>query len=720
MSNTDDEFLFINTTKNTKKISKPRGGYSESIMENLPFDDLDLSEREKQSVEDQLNDTTITLRQKIIKEDNEIFYEIYLKPKISHPDTIKVLDGLKSNVIGYLDHKHHGLVISGSMEKLEFFHEKILNNNLPKYLKNYVRIIKPMTENKQIDDAILRVDDNQMLLFLIMPNLDDLKKNIYVQHLRTFFNKNNCRTYYDELHKLGFILADATYKIARKLLKESTFIFKVNLIPKGVAHELREHVHTSSTSPAKITSKVDDTLSKIVLLDSGVTPISNLNSILVERSSFINDDPDDYSGIHGHGTPIANLIAFGDEENIVPDANIISYKIWSDETNSTKSQAFPGMIDGIEKYVKQSRLFISSIGIPNLKNCELQLLNERIQHYNICFVAASGNISLNDIQQSLVHQNAYPDYLTNFQVTRPASALNIVAVGSIAKKTVNDGNRESLASVNEVSPHSRCGTYGIFECKKPQVVEHGGNVNICEYEVDDADTGVDTINRMGDHVSLSGSSFSAPLFIRKLSHIENCYKNKISNAETILSISYLSCTSSNSPCAGYGIPHMFSKSDHNSAVFVTEDTIKFPQVTDTEIITTAYDIIIPVPKDIVSIKFCICHSDDSYKSIIPTLETTLDVDTTNIHNGAKILHQLGDPCAKTNVKILEFRCNVVNTQSKWKFSLKPKTINDILVKDKRDINIRFGCAILLKRKKMTQVDKSLTKTLIDKIESNAN
>ena len=718
MSNTnDDEFLFIPTITNSKKRPKPPGGYSDPIIENLPFDDPDLSKREKQSIEEQFNDTTMTLRQKIIKEGSEIFYEIYLKPKISHHNTTKVLDGLNSNVIGYLDHKYHGLIISGPMEKLEFFHEKILKNNLPKYLKDNVRIVKPITENKQIDNAILNVDGVQMLLFLIMPNLDDLKKNTYVRHLNTFFNKNNCRTYYSELHKLGFILADVTYKIAYKLLKESTFVFKINLIPKGVAHELREHSYTSSSNHAKITSKVDDTLSKIVLLDSGVNPIPQLNPILVERDSFINDDPDDHFGDNGHGTPIANLIAFGDAENNSPIANIISYKIWSDETTSTKSRAFPGMFAGIIKYTEQSRLFISSIGIPDLQDYELQLLDQLIQHYNICFVAAAGNIPLGDIEQSLISQNSYPDYLTKFPVMRPASALNIVAVGSIANNIVNDKNRRSLAQVGEVSPHSRCGTYGIFDCKKPQVVEPGGNVNICDYVTDDEGTGVDTINNMGNHVSLSGTSFSAPLFIRKLSNIENCYKNQISNAETLLAISYLSCTPPNSFCAGYGIPRMFSKPDHNSAVFVTEDTMIFPQITDTEIITTTYDIIIPVPKDTVKIKFCICHSDDLYKSIRPTLETNLIVNVTDIsrNNSTIIRHEaLND---KTNVKILEFTRDITNIQSKWKFSLKPKIINDILSKDKRDINIRFGCAILLERKNMDQVDKSLTKILHDKIGS---
>ena len=118
----------------------------------FPFDDPDLSKREKQSIEEQFNDTTMTLRQKII---SEIFYEIYLKPKISHHNTTKVLDGLNSNVIGYLI---INIMDDKSMEKLEFFHEKILKNNLPKYLKDNVRIVKPITENKQIDNAILNVD----------------------------------------------------------------------------------------------------------------------------------------------------------------------------------------------------------------------------------------------------------------------------------------------------------------------------------------------------------------------------------------------------------------------------------------------------------------------------------------------------------------------------------------------------------------------------------
>ena len=222
------------------------------------------------------------------------------------------------------------------------------------------------------------------------------------------------------------------------------------------------------------------------------------------------------------------------------------------------------------------------------------MLDRLIQSKNICLVVSGGNLDFPEIKDCLNQGGTYPDYLRGFPVTPPANTPNVIAVGSIAKKI--SSKYQSLAPVNGISPHSRCGTgaYDLFECKKPQLVEHGGNVNIIDRELNlnSDDVGVNTINKSGHPVSLSGSSFSSPLFIRRLIDLERVYRNRISNVETLLAISYLSCVNNISDCAGYGEPRSFTHTDHNSTVYMAEGTIGFTQVGDDTMTTPINDIII--------------------------------------------------------------------------------------------------------------------------------
>ena len=276
---------------------------------------------------------------------------------------------------------------------------------------------------------------------------------------------------------------------------------------------------------------------------------------------------------------------------------------------------------------------------------------------------------------------------------------------------------KSLAPVNGISPYSRCGSgeYDLFECKKPQLVEHGGNLNIDNnLNLNFDDVGVSTINKSGQPVSLSGSSFSSPLFIRKLIELERVYGDRISNIETMLAISYLSCINNFSGCAGYGEPTLFTHVDHNSAVYLAEGTIGFTQVEDTVMTTPINDIIIYVPPSVSEIKFCLTHSDNFNKSVIPTLETYFDVKTKKMGNSSLIQPENPEETtSKTNVKILTYKFDSKSMESMWTFSIRPRVTHSILTTDKRNISVRFGCAILLTGKSDRKSSKHLTQEIIE-------
>ncbi len=279
-------------------------------------------------------------------------------------------------------------------------------------------------------------------------------------------------------------------------------------------------------------------------------------------------------------------------------------------------------------------------------------------------------------------------------------------------------HEEKRATVGGISPHSRCGTgeYDLFECKKPQLVEHGGNVNVIDRELNlnSDDVGVSTINKSGQPVSLSGSSFSSPLFIRRLIDLERVYRDRISNVETLLAISYLSCTNNISDCAGYGEPKSFTHTDYNSTVYFAEGIIGFTQVGDNTMTMPINDIIIYVPAGVSEIKFCLTHSDNFNKAVIPTLETYFEVKARKFGNTSLIPPENQEELtSKTNVKILTYKFDSKSMESMWTFSIRPRVTHTILTEDKRSISARFGCAILLTGKSDRKSSKPLTQEIIE-------
>src|SRR5947209_20100808 len=160
--------------------------------------------------------------------------------------------------------------------------------------------------------------------------------------------------------------------------------------------------------------KVD--LPKVVVMDTGVNMIPTLRSFVIKQESYHFSNPGDEYSKDGHGTPIANLVVYG-ENGAQPAARIISYKIFSEDSPSV---AFHGMVEGIKKFSKETRLFISSIGIPNLPDLEAAYLDQLVQNRNICLVCSAGNIPKDMIISYLKGGANYPKYLKFNPVIPPS------------------------------------------------------------------------------------------------------------------------------------------------------------------------------------------------------------------------------------------------------------------------------------------------------------
>jgi hypothetical protein len=288
----------------------------------------------------------------------------------------------------------------------------------------------------------------------------------------------------------------------------------------------------------------------VVVIDSGMNEIPQLKNIVVTRDKdddFFLDPDDDY----GHGTPIGYLVAFG-ENSDTPRARVISYKVWS-ETN--KNNAHLGVIKALDKYGEKTKLFTSSIIFPDESGLKTYFeIDKKVQNMNAVMVYSAGNIPKPSLKKDI---ERYPHYLAKYPVDHPALGVSIAAVGSITKHASNK------FAADIPSPFT-IGESPLFGCIKPEVAEHGGNLDCnlnCAYPSILAFDGNVT------HREFCGTSFSAPLFIGKIAEINHHYK-QITNAEALKAIALISCTPSKRSCVGYGEPQRFIGCNPSHALWV--------------------------------------------------------------------------------------------------------------------------------------------------------
>ncbi|MGI0011352.1 MAG: S8 family serine peptidase, partial [Nitrosopumilaceae archaeon] len=334
------------------------------------------------------------------------------------------------------------------------------------------------------------------------------------------------------------------------------------------------------------------------------------------------------------------------------------------------------------------------------------ILDRIIQRENIAFVCSAGNIHTSEIMKDIISGKNYPDYLKKYFVISPASAISSIGVGSLAKNNSSKGNHpNSIAKEGEISPYSCCGTNNValFECRKPDLVEHGGNLNRNGSMVSSSGlSGISSYTKDGNRTrDLFGTSFSSPLLARKLAEIEAKYKTKINNIETLKAISFISCMPNQSLCAGYGEPISFTGCSDDHALFLSEGIIPLSDKTEKgKTVKYSDEIYIKVPNSsIEKITLCLVHSDDYHWEQIPALNTYMVVEARKTGSDSIVPPiSSADINKKTNVKILSYSFDQKSMEATWRFNLIPELTKRIPPKYRKQTNVRYGCAILLSRK----------------------
>lgn len=203
---------------------------------------------------------------------------------------------------------------------------------------------------------------------------------------------------------------------------------------------------------------------------------------------------------------------------------------------------------------RSCRIFNLSIGNENSPYDNRHIrsiaytLDRLAREYNILFVVSAGNFRgtenfPNDWRAE------YPEYLLAVEspIIDPATALNVLTVGALAKHTANAneqryGEKEindlSPASEDQPAPFTRHGP-SIKGAIKPDLVAHGGNTASPmrrqeeQWRKDERRLGVLTLNH--DFIGatllkdISGTSFAAPYITHLAGRLLNLYPNASAN-----------------------------------------------------------------------------------------------------------------------------------------------------------------------------------------------
>jgi hypothetical protein len=726
------DFEFIESKPDSFKKQKghPTGDYE---PRKIKYDENEEdSEYRQKRLKDQVKSTAETLNERTLRNDDQVFFVLDFAAPPASNRVDQILNRLQADILAYLNKEHNRVLVAGSGREL--FR---LYNNLPSYFKDWVHLIRPLTRSEQLSKELSGADPRaKLVLVRIMPNLRETDKRTYLNKLAEFLRQHGAEIYYREITgENGVIVTQTEDAVVQSLVDHSTFVYQVKPAPDAIAVKLkkshkrksnlkkkatRQPTRNGDAEPQSLGTNVDpSSLRKIVVLDSGANLITPLQRF-IERSNFsaFNDPDDGYLRNGGHGTPISYLAAFGEQNH--PAARIISHKIYSD---AIRNVAYPAILDGIASFAddgNETRIFVSSIALIGRSEEEINDLDRTVQKKNICLCVAAGNIDVREIENN--HRN-YPLYLRRHFVMPPAYAPEIVAVGSYSNRVSTQSGVRSIAPVGGIAPHSCCGsgTPLLYDCLKPEVVEHGGNVNIVgTTAMADNSVGVSSFDSSGNYsTGFVGTSFSSPIFARKLAIIDGKYHDRIRNIETLKAIALIQSRRINSPCAGYGEGMALTGCSRHNAIYVSEGEIQLASTSG-----SSYDVPISkiekifVPKEVNRIDICIVHSDNFSRTVAPSLNTYMKVIAFKTGSDSPVPPKsLAAVNQRTNIKFVSYSFKKKSMEAIWSFNLIPDITNSVFPRHRNEIKVRFGCAILLTRSGSTLEQLSLTEVMRNMRES---
>lgn len=682
------DFIFRTPKPGHRELQKSHGGEPYNAEEHEEL----LGEIAERKLDEKFQSTITAIRKKEVRDHGAMYFVIEMDGEAPESLKDKLLKKLEATVHDYIDEYHSKALISIPTKLAS----RYTSRNLPLEVKEPLHNIRELKYEEQFSKSLARnerwIQSEKSIIIHIMPNTDEATAIKYLEGILQYLKQNNKEIIAETNTKLHLLVAVMQRTEADDLLKKANTVYKFEPVPIATAASIigkkpRLKGRPASTS-AGIVGRLPVTgLPWVCVPDTGANPIPQICSVLERDKDIYFKDTDD-SDPKGHGTPIAHLVAFG-ENGTSPRARVISYKIYSPEIDD---MVFNGMVSALEKYSQNCKLFSSSITFDATDNDSLlcySKLGKMIQEKNVCFVSPVGNI-----YDELIDRKRYPRMLANYPIDFPAQNPQVIAVSSIAKR-VKPGF--SIAPVNCLSPFTKAGRTltDTFDSIKPDLVEHGGN--ICD-DLDSTGIGVCSFLKDGTPCDdFRGSSFAAPLAAGKLAEILGKYGNRAQNAETLKALLLMSCDRKGLDGYGYGFPSTFLEVNEDQALFIYEGIIRLPDRSQEKIEIEYFDTVsVPVPAGTQTIDMCLVHSDN-YMLSKPSLNTYLHVKAWKSGRPSSPIHpdNRDEQSKKTNVKFYRWTFGTKSMQATWDFQITPSPTQYIDITNSKKTFVRYGCVILL-------------------------
>lgn len=361
----------------------------------------------------------------------------------------------------------------------------------------------------------------------------------------------------------------------------------------------------------------------------------------------------------------------------------------------TESNLFGAVARAIMTYRHKVRIFTCSVTFrddDDALNFESWKIDRLAQASNACIIFSSGNIHGPDFRRFNSLGLNYPTYLDQAPVMPPSNSPSVLCVGSYTLKSCG---RSSIAPADSPSPFNRYRTFSrlMGGCVKPEVVEHGGNLD-STYGCDGI--GVDTYTSEGLPTQRTGTSFSTPKIAGHISEIVQKYGSKIQNAETLKAILISSCSpTANYPrYVGFGKPDSIGmlNSNDQSAKIIFEGEIRLCN-TQLKKNVPANRIEVYIPGEVDRIELFLVHTDNYTIPSQLGLYTYLEVVPEKPARNTTPPPDIGDLSSKVHVKKLVWNYQK-GVRGVWFFTLVPHHIG-IPFDQRENVIIRYGGVIKL-------------------------
>jgi hypothetical protein len=619
------------------------------------------------------------------------YFVVDFKIRGDHPSCYDFLEKIRAKLLTFLDENKTKVLVTSDVDELRSYAGFNASEN------EIIYDIRPLKAVEQIEANTLRDEtwktESKLIDIFLMPNVEAGRIKNNLNQLRSFLAEQKIETadaIFEEFSNTGLITAKLDEPSTLRLLEKTSFIFKVNKIPQVDQESLDYNNGLASSNSGQLTMLTQfSNLPEVCVIDSGVNYIRHLENLISVRGHD-NNIPDD-NDYNNHGTPVAYLVAYG--EGNKARARIISHKIISGQSESNLVIA---IARAIAIYRHRSRIFTCSITFRNDDDSayETWIIDRLVQASNACVLFSAGNVRPPEIQRFQSLGIDYPRYFTQSPVKPPSNSPSVLCVGACAIKSRQGF---SIAPANSPSPITRfrnqCDL--ISNCVKPEVVEHGGNLN---QNYTYTGVGVDTVSSSGEATEKIGTSFSTPIIAGHISEIVQKYGNKIKNPETLKAIIISSCapTENHPAYTGFGRP-IYSEilnSNAECAKLIFEGEIKLSNSQLKENVP-ANRIMVYIPSGVDTIEMVVVHSDNYDIPSRLGLNTYLEVVPEKPARDTKPPPDSGDLNGQSHVKRLVWNYRAYETtKGVWFFWLVPHHIGiPAYLRDK--VTLRYGAVIKL-------------------------